>query len=123
VQKKLAEGKITKEEAGRRKTQETSEGAGQAIGGAGGALAGAAAGAAIGSVVPIIGTAIGGIIGGIAGAWLGSKGGEEIGGAIGEKLTISPEQKEQNEQQLRLVEQMGIYNENWLGASEVSMEN
>jgi hypothetical protein len=122
AEKNLAEGKITQEEAGRRKTQETAEGTGQAIGGAGGALAGAAAGAAIGSVVPVIGTAIGGIIGGIAGAWLGSKGGEEIGGAIGEKMTISPEMKEQNERNRELVSQMGIYNENWLGASEVNME-
>ena len=122
AEKNLAEGKITKEEAGRRKTQETAEGAGQAVGGASGALAGAAAGAAIGSVVPVIGTAIGGIIGGIAGAWLGSKGGEEIGGAIGEKMTISPEMEEQNERNRELVSQMGIYNENWLGASEVNME-
>ena len=122
AEKNLAEGRITKEEADRRKTQETAEGAGQAVGGASGALAGAAAGAAIGSVVPVIGTAIGGIIGGIAGAWLGSKGGEEIGGAIGEKMTISPEVEEQNERNRQLVSEMGIYNENWLGASEVNME-
>lgn len=122
AEQNLAEGKISEEEADRRRTQETSEGAGQAIGGAGGALAGAAAGAAIGSVVPVIGTAIGGIIGGIAGAWLGSEGGEAIGGAIGEAMTITPEMEEYNRANLDLVSQMGIYNENWLGASEVNME-
>ena len=118
----LDEGKISEQEAGRRKTQATAEGTGQAIGGAGGALAGAAAGAAIGSVVPVIGTAIGGIIGGIAGAWLGSEGGEVIGGALGEAMTITPEMEEYNRANLDLVSQMGIYNENWLGASEVNME-
>jgi len=122
AEENLAEGKISEEEADRRKTQATSEGAGQAIGGAGGALAGAAAGAAIGSVVPVIGTAIGGIIGGIAGAWLGSEGGEAIGGALGEAMTITPEMEEYNRANLDLVSQMGIYNENWLGASEVNME-
>lgn len=122
AEQNLAEGKISEEESDRRKTQETSEGAGEAIGGAGGALAGAAAGAAIGSVVPVIGTAVGGIIGGIAGAWLGSEGGEAIGGAIGEAMTITPEMEEYNRANLDLVSQMGIYNENWLGASEVNME-
>lgn len=111
----LAEGKISEQEASRRKTQATAEGTGKSAGG----LGGAALGAAIGTfILPGIGTAVGGMIG----AWLGSEAGEEIGGAIGEKMTISPEMEAQNEANLQMAEQLGIYNENWLGNSEVDMD-
>lgn len=115
AEQNLAEGKISEEEADRRKTQETAEGAGQAVGGAGGAAIGAMIGTAI---LPGVGT----VVGGMLGAWLGGQAGDEIGGAIGEAMTITPEMEEYNRANLDLVSQMGIYNENWLGASEVNME-
>ena len=110
----LAEGKISEQEAGRRKTQATAEGTGKSTGGIGGAAIGAAIGTMI---LPGIGT----VVGGMLGAWLGSEAGEEIGGAIGEKMTISPEMEAQNEANLKIAEQLGIYNENWIGNSEVDM--
>jgi len=85
--KKLEEsGKITKEEATRKK--------GEAIGGAtagtGGALAGAAVGATVGSVVPVVGTAIGGLVGGLIGWYGGKAAGSAAGGAIATSMASSP---------------------------------
>ena len=74
--KELKEGKITEEEANKKKGGALGEGAGTASG----TLIGAAIGTAI---LPGIGTAIGGALGG----WLGGKGGQLIGEKLGEKVS------------------------------------
>ena len=80
IDEQVAEGKITKEEAGKAKTVAGSKAVGTTAGGWGGAAAGAALGTAI---FPGVGTVIGGAIGGIVGAW----GGEVAGEAVGEAIT------------------------------------
>ena len=74
--KELKEGKITEEEANKKKGSALGEGAGTASG----TVIGAAIGTAI---LPGIGTAIGGALGG----WLGGKGGQLIGEKLGEKVS------------------------------------
>jgi hypothetical protein len=80
VDKQVAEGKMTKEEASKAKTVAGSKAVGTAAGGYGGAMAGAAIGTLI---FPGVGTVIGGAIGGALGAW----GGETAAGAAAEALT------------------------------------
>lgn len=80
VDKQVAEGKMSKDEAKKAKTVAGST----AVGSASGGFAGAAAGAALGTLIfPGVGTIIGGAIGGALGAW----GGEAAGAAVGEALT------------------------------------
>lgn len=118
IDKKVASGEMTKEQAAKAKSEVKKQGRvekGGAIGGgvgmAGGAIAGASLGATIGSVVPGIGTAIGGVAGGViggiagsgAGQWLGEKAGSAINwfkgdetpkqGKVSGKVTPQPNQE------------------------------
>lgn len=86
INDELKAGRISEEEANKKKA----EAAGGGIGGAGGGIAGAMAGAAIGSVVPVVGTVIGGIIGGAIGAWGGEALGRKAGSAIGGPKPAAP---------------------------------
>jgi len=92
--KELKEGKITEEEANKKKGGALGEGAGTASG----TLIGAAIGTAI---LPGVGTAIGGALGG----WLGGKGGQLIGEKLGEKVsTIDTAKKELAEKEKEIVD-------------------
>ena len=93
IDKKVASGEITKEQAAKAKSEtkkkgrvEKSKAIGGGVGMAGGALAGAALGATVGSVVPglgtVVGGAVGGVVGGIAGSGAGKWLGEKAGNAI-----------------------------------------
>lgn len=79
IDEQVAEGKITKEEAGKAKTVAGTKAVGTTAGGYGGALAGAALGTMI---FPGVGTVIGGAIGGAIGAFSGEVAGEAIGEAV-----------------------------------------